>query len=158
MSTPPFARPEMATPRKLTVTDSDRYHPFDVSQLPEILRSRVYFVENFKERAFLRILSNPFFVREVNFADVDVEVPEDARGTTSVNIKLMWVQFTPNPMTVGYLFRNEIRWFVPFINTGSSIGDLVEESQIFYDSVDWEQLEGIERAAEMGKAWSSLGR
>lgn len=157
MSPPPFARPELSTLATLAVPpDAKKSHPFPVTQIPEILVSRFYFVENFKERAFLRILSNPYFLREVNFADFTVEVQGDGQNTNTVNIKLMWVQFTPNPMTVGYAFHNEVRWFVPKIAVGKSISELDEETQRFYDSVDWDQREGIERATNMGHAWSAM--
>lgn len=157
MSPPPFARPELTTLSKLKVPSAGRSHPFPVSQLPNLLESRFYFVEHFEERDFLRMLSNPYFIREVNFADIAVEVPGMAPSPDSVDIKLMWAQFTPDAMTVGYAFRDEIRWLVPWIDVGASIGDLDEETQRFYDCVNWESREGVLRGVEMSKAFTSSG-
>ena len=158
MSTPPFARPELSTFTTLAVPpDAKASHPFPVSQIPDLLVSRFYFVEDFKERSFLRMLSNPYFLREVNFADFKVEVPVDEQNIDQVKIKLLWVQFTPDPMTVGYAFREEIRWFVPKIAVGKSISELEEDTQRFYDSVEWESRNGIQKASNMEHVWTTLG-
>jgi len=158
MNAPPFARPDLLHKNKLVVTDLNRSHPFPLpeSQLPKFLKARLYFVEDFKERAFLRMLNNPYFIREVNFADFSVEIPDGIYSTNQVEIKLMWVQFTPEPMSVGYNFQNEIRWFVPYINVGASIEDLDEEVQKFYDSVNWEHASGVERAVLMSNLLDSI--
>lgn len=157
MSSPPFARPELTKLSRLTVPDAGRSHPFPVSQLPDLLESRFYFVEHFRERDFLRMLSNPYFIREVNFADLAVEVPGVGPSPESIDITLMWVQFTPDPMTVGYSFRDQVRWFVPWIDVGASIGDLDEEVQRFYDCVNWEHRDGVRRGMEMSAAFTLSG-
>ncbi len=157
MSSPPFARPELTTLSKLTIPDGGRSHPFPVSQLPDLLESHFYFVEHFEERDFLRMLSNPYFIREVNFADIAVEVPVAGPSHETVDVKLMWVQFTPDAMTVGYVYEDEIRWLVPWIDVGASIEDLDEETQRFYDSVNWESREGVLRALEMSEVLKLSG-
>lgn len=103
------------------------------------------------------MLSNPYFIREVNFADIAVEVPVAGPSHETVDVKLMWVQFTPDAMTVGYVYEDEIRWLVPWIDVGASIEDLDEETQRFYDSVNWESREGVLRALEMSEVLKLSG-
>ena len=162
MSAPRYVR--QVSLSNLVALDDGRSHPFPVSQVPELLRTRMYFVERFSERAFLRSLKNPYFLREVNFADIQVEIPNgDVRstgrtsGSEFIDLKLMWVQFTPDAMTIGYDFRGDVRWFVPVTNAERSISSLDEETQTFYDSVDLEQSDEARRSMLASHAFTAVG-
>lgn len=150
---------------RLRPQDDGRSLPFPVDAIPEILRSRMYFVERFSEKDFLRSISNPFFLLEVNAPVIQIEIPTERMDSTTGDLELEakdlvlnWVQFNSGPMCVGFEFEGEVRWFVPVVESGTSIDKLEPEMQAFYDAADLHRLDEarrsmlITRALEVGGA------
>jgi hypothetical protein len=138
VNSPSYAN--QVNPLKLEVPSWDGWLPFPGSTIPEPLHTNLFFVEQFRDVAFLRSSTNAYFIRQVLTERFSFELAigeAQAVGEQEfeqLGITVLWAQFTPDPQTLAYEFRDETRWFVPVVKCGSDFDGLPPHMRAFYQT------------------------
>jgi hypothetical protein len=107
--------------------------PFPPSEIPEVLETNEFFIEQFGKSWALRHINNPFFIIPVWTFKKTIELPSvEADGTTDEKeLTMFYVFIEGDPYSVGYRFGADTQYEERFF---------VEKSEIEADDIKSEYM------------------
>mgnify|MGYP000148990214 CR=1 FL=1 len=81
--------------------------PFPPSEIPEIIETNEYFIEEFSSSAMLRHIENPYLCIPILDGRKEIELPSEMGTLTTYYLTVFYVYFEGTPYSVGYSFGKE---------------------------------------------------